>query len=158
MPCPSSCPSKGNPTSVGSSILIDMDSVVFYDDLGKDMRVEPIPEDMADLAAEYKEKLIDAVFSLTMRSRRCIWKARRSPPTVCARSSARRPSAAAWFLGPLRYVVQEQRRAEAARCRCRFPALSAGCSARCRREPQDGRRGHSPRGRERHPLPVSSSR
>ena len=41
--------------------LIDMDSVVFYDDLGKDMRVEPIPEDMADLAAEYREKLIDAV-------------------------------------------------------------------------------------------------
>ncbi len=34
--------------------LIDMDSVVFYDDLGTDMRVEPIPEDMADLAAEYR--------------------------------------------------------------------------------------------------------
>ena len=32
-----------------------------YDDLGKDMRVEPIPEDMADLADEYREKLIDAV-------------------------------------------------------------------------------------------------
>ena len=36
--------------------LIDMDAVVFYDDLGKDMRVEPIPEDMADLAAEYTGK------------------------------------------------------------------------------------------------------
>ena len=44
--------------------LIDMDSVVFYDDLGKDMRVEPIPENMADLAAEYREKLIDAVSAL----------------------------------------------------------------------------------------------
>ena len=37
--------------------LVDMDSVVFYDDLGKDMRVEPIPGDMAELAAEYREKL-----------------------------------------------------------------------------------------------------
>ena len=32
-----------------------------YDDLGKDMRVEPIPADMVDLANEYREKLMDAV-------------------------------------------------------------------------------------------------
>ena len=30
-------------------------------DLGKDMRVEDIPEDMVDLANEYREKLLDAV-------------------------------------------------------------------------------------------------
>ncbi|MDY5099872.1 MAG: GTP-binding protein, partial [Oscillospiraceae bacterium] len=41
--------------------LIDMDAVVYYDDLGKDMRVEEIPEDMRDLAEEYREKLVDAV-------------------------------------------------------------------------------------------------
>ena len=41
--------------------LVDMDSVVFYDDLGKDMRVEPIPADMEAQAREYREKLIDAV-------------------------------------------------------------------------------------------------
>ena len=41
--------------------LIEMDAVIYYDDLGKDMRKEPIPEDMADLAAEYREKLLDAV-------------------------------------------------------------------------------------------------
>ena len=41
--------------------LVDMDSVIFYDDLGKDMRVGPIPESEMELAREYREKLIDAV-------------------------------------------------------------------------------------------------
>ena len=41
--------------------LVDMDSVIFYDDLGKDMRVEPIPEEEMARAQEYREKLIDAV-------------------------------------------------------------------------------------------------
>ena len=41
--------------------LIEMDADVYYDDLGKDMRVEEIPADMVDLANEYREKLMDAV-------------------------------------------------------------------------------------------------
>ena len=41
--------------------LVNMNSDVYYDDLGKDLRVEPIPEDMADMAEEYREKLIDAI-------------------------------------------------------------------------------------------------
>ena len=41
--------------------LVEMDADVYYDQLGKDMRVEPIPEDMVDLANEYREKLLDAV-------------------------------------------------------------------------------------------------
>ena len=41
--------------------LIEMDADIYYDDLGNDMRVEPIPEDMVDLANEYHEKLMDAV-------------------------------------------------------------------------------------------------
>ncbi len=41
--------------------LVDMDSVIFYDDLGKDMRVEPIPQEYLAQAQEYREKLIDAV-------------------------------------------------------------------------------------------------
>ncbi|MDY4105769.1 MAG: elongation factor G, partial [Oscillospiraceae bacterium] len=41
--------------------LVEMNADVYYDDMGKDMRVEPIPEDMVDLANEYREKLIDAV-------------------------------------------------------------------------------------------------
>ena len=41
--------------------LVEMNADIYYDQLGKDMRVEPIPEDMMDLANEYREKLLDAV-------------------------------------------------------------------------------------------------
>ena len=41
--------------------LIEMKADVYYDYLGKDMRVEDIPADMMDLANEYHEKLMDAV-------------------------------------------------------------------------------------------------
>ncbi|MDY4490784.1 MAG: elongation factor G [Candidatus Faecousia sp.] len=45
----------------GNVDLITMKANVFYDELGKDVRVEEIPEDMVDLANEYHEKLMDAV-------------------------------------------------------------------------------------------------
>ena len=41
--------------------LVEMNADIYYDQLGKDMRVEPIPKDMMDLANEYREKLLDAV-------------------------------------------------------------------------------------------------
>ena len=41
--------------------LVEMNADIYYDDLGKDMRVEPIPEDMVDQANEYREKLLEAV-------------------------------------------------------------------------------------------------
>ena len=41
--------------------LVEMNADIYYDQLGKDMRVEPIPADMMDLANEYREKLLDAV-------------------------------------------------------------------------------------------------
>ena len=41
--------------------LIEMNADVYYDELGQDMRVEPIPEDMRDLAEEYRMKLLEAV-------------------------------------------------------------------------------------------------
>ncbi len=44
--------------------LVEMTADVYYDDLGKDMRVEPIPEDLMDLAQEYREKLVDAAADL----------------------------------------------------------------------------------------------
>ncbi len=45
----------------GNVDLVTMKANVFYDELGKDVRVEEIPEDMVDLANEYREKLMDAV-------------------------------------------------------------------------------------------------
>ena len=44
--------------------LIEMDADIYYDDMGKDMRVEEIPDEMKDLAQEYRTKLIDAVADL----------------------------------------------------------------------------------------------
>ena len=41
--------------------LVNMDSIIYYDDLGKDMRIEPIPEDMRDLAEQYRQNLLEAV-------------------------------------------------------------------------------------------------
>ena len=41
--------------------LVNMDSIIYYDDLGKDMRIEPIPEDMRDLADTYRQNLLEAV-------------------------------------------------------------------------------------------------
>ena len=41
--------------------LVNMDSIIYYDDLGKDMRIEPIPEDMRDLADAYRQNLLEAV-------------------------------------------------------------------------------------------------
>ena len=45
--------------------LVEMDADIYYDDLGKDMRVEPIPEEMMELAQEYRTKLIDACADLS---------------------------------------------------------------------------------------------
>ena len=41
--------------------LIEMKADVYYDDLGKDMRVEEIPEDMRAEAEEYRTQLLEAV-------------------------------------------------------------------------------------------------
>ncbi len=39
--------------------LVEMNADVYYDELGKDMRVEPIPEDMLELAKEYRAQLVE---------------------------------------------------------------------------------------------------
>ena len=41
--------------------LIDMQADVYYDDLGKDIRVEPIPEDMRELAEQYRAEMLEAI-------------------------------------------------------------------------------------------------
>ena len=41
--------------------LVEMNADVYYDEMGNDMRVEEIPEDMRELAEEYREKMLDAV-------------------------------------------------------------------------------------------------
>ena len=41
--------------------LIKMKAFVFYDDLGKDMREEEIPADLADLAAQYRDHMLEQI-------------------------------------------------------------------------------------------------
>ena len=41
--------------------LMNMEADVYYDDLGKDMRVEEIPEDLKDLAEEYRASMIESI-------------------------------------------------------------------------------------------------
>ena len=41
--------------------LMNMEADVYYDDMGKDMRVEQIPEDMKDLAEEYRAAMIESI-------------------------------------------------------------------------------------------------
>ena len=41
--------------------LIDMKADIYYDEMGNDVRVEEIPDDMKDKAQEYHDKLVEAV-------------------------------------------------------------------------------------------------
>ena len=41
--------------------LINMEADVYYDDLGKDIRVEPIPDDLKELAEQYHNDMIESV-------------------------------------------------------------------------------------------------
>lgn len=41
--------------------LMTMKAEVYYDDLGKDIRIEDIPEDMAEQAQEYRDKMVEAI-------------------------------------------------------------------------------------------------
>ena len=40
--------------------LVGMKAYIYYDNLGTDVRAEPIPEDMLEIAAEYRAKLVEA--------------------------------------------------------------------------------------------------
>ena len=57
---PIQLPIGSEDTFKGIIDLVEMDADIYYDELGKDMRVEPIPEDMMELAQEYRTKLLDA--------------------------------------------------------------------------------------------------
>jgi len=41
--------------------LVEMNADIYYDDLGKDMRVEEIPADMKEIAEKYRTELLEAV-------------------------------------------------------------------------------------------------
>ena len=60
-PVPIQLPIGKEDTFRGIVDLINMEADVYYDDLGKDIRVEPIPEDMKELAEEYRQQMIESI-------------------------------------------------------------------------------------------------
>ena len=58
---PIQLPIGAEDTFKGIIDLVEMKAYVYYDDLGKDIRVEDIPADMADEAQKYHEELLEAV-------------------------------------------------------------------------------------------------
>ena len=58
---PIQLPIGSEETFKGIIDLVDMNADVYYDDLGKDMRTEGIPEDMRELAEQYRDNLLEAV-------------------------------------------------------------------------------------------------
>ena len=60
-PVPIQLPIGAEDTFRGIIDLVEMKADVYYDDLGKDMRVEEIPEDMKEMAEEYHRNMIEAI-------------------------------------------------------------------------------------------------
>ena len=58
---PIQLPIGSEDTFKGIVDLVEMNADVYYDDLGKDMKVEEIPEDMRELAEKYRSELIEHV-------------------------------------------------------------------------------------------------
>ena len=58
---PIQLPIGSEDTFKGIIDLVEMKAYVYYDDLGKDIRVEEIPADMADKAQQYHEELLEHV-------------------------------------------------------------------------------------------------
>ncbi len=61
---PIQLPIGAEDTFKGIIDLVDMKADVYYDEMGQDMREEEIPEDMLDLAKEYRTKLLDSCADL----------------------------------------------------------------------------------------------
>jgi len=60
-PVPIQLPIGSEDTFKGIIDLMNMEADVYYDDMGKDMRVEPIPADMLEKAQEYHDAMVEAI-------------------------------------------------------------------------------------------------
>ena len=60
-PVPIQLPIGSESSFKGIIDLMKMEADVYYDDLGKDMRVESIPEDMMEIAQKYHDKMVDDI-------------------------------------------------------------------------------------------------
>ena len=58
---PIQLPIGSESTFKGIIDLVEMNAVVYYDDMGKDIKVEEIPEDMKEIAEKYRSELVEHV-------------------------------------------------------------------------------------------------
>ena len=58
---PIQLPIGSEDTFKGLIDLVEMKAVVYYDDLGKDVRIEEIPDDMKEIADKYRTELIEHI-------------------------------------------------------------------------------------------------
>ncbi len=58
---PIQLPIGSEDTFKGIIDLVEMKAYVYYDDLGKDIRVEEIPEDMKELSEKYRTELLESI-------------------------------------------------------------------------------------------------
>ncbi len=60
-PLPIQLPIGAEASFRGIIDLMNMEADIYYDDLGKDMRTEPIPDDMKEKAEEYRRAMVEAI-------------------------------------------------------------------------------------------------
>ena len=58
---PIQLPIGSEDTFKGIIDLVEMNAIMYYDDLGKDVRIEAIPDDMKELADKYRTELIEHI-------------------------------------------------------------------------------------------------
>ncbi len=61
---PIQLPIGSEDTFKGIIDLVNNDAEIYYDDLGKDVRREPIPEDMKELAEKYRTALVESIVEM----------------------------------------------------------------------------------------------
>ncbi len=147
---PIQLPIGSEDTFKGIIDLVEMDADIYYDELGKDMRVEEIPEDMLELAQEYRTKLIDACADLNDEIMELALEEKPVPQDIIRQPSVRPPSTIRWFLSPA-VPLTEQGRSEAAGRHRRLHALPRGHPRHRRCEPRH-RRGRCPSRRRQRPV------
>ena len=127
--------------------LVEMKAVVWRDEtLGSEYDVTEIPDDLLDKAKEYREKMIEAISEFDDK---LFEKFIEGHGVIERRDPRRHPQGdhrAEDLPGNLRDGIQEQGRADDARCGGGLPALAARCSADRRRGRGRSREGHRPPG------------
>ena len=132
--------------------LVEMDADIYYDQLGKDMRVEPIPEDMVDLANEYREKLLDAVSMFDDEIMEMYLEGQEIPASKIRAAIRKATLAVEMVPVTCGSFLPQQRRPEAAGCRGGLYARSHRYRGHQGCQPQDRGGGGPSRFRRREPF------